>query len=101
MAQGMNGAWIALGVAGAVAAAGAVMGRGGSRAIRTWRDGVRNGANLSEGDLVYTLREITRDASLPKDVRSSARNFLSEPDLSYIHEDAQFLFEDMRERRLV
>ena len=31
MAQSMNGAWLALGVAGAVAAAGAVMGRSGSR----------------------------------------------------------------------
>ena len=35
MAQGMNGAWLALGVAGAVAAAGAVAGRGrGSMARR-------------------------------------------------------------------
>jgi len=29
--ESMNGAWLALGVAGAVAAAGAAMGRGGSR----------------------------------------------------------------------
>ena len=33
MAQGMNGAWLALGVAGAVAAAGAVAGRKGSRGL--------------------------------------------------------------------
>ena len=32
MAKDLNGAWLALGVAGAVAAAGAVVGRGGSRA---------------------------------------------------------------------
>ena len=34
MAKGLNGAWLALGVAGAVAAAGAVMGGKGSRAMR-------------------------------------------------------------------
>ena len=38
MGQGTNGAWLALGVAGAVAAAGAVMGRVGSRAKKSWSD---------------------------------------------------------------
>ncbi len=41
MAQGMNGAWLALGVAGAVAAAGVALGRGGSRATKSWSDMTR------------------------------------------------------------
>ena len=43
MARDLNGAWLAIGVAGAVAAAGAVMGRKGSRAAQeapalSWND---------------------------------------------------------------
>ena len=64
MAQGMNGAWLALGVAGAVAAAGAALGRKGSGALSVRPTGPKSKTwaivNLRSGNLAD---EFDSDAS--------------------------------------